>query len=249
MKCFKFLGVAAVAALTLTSCLDGGSNEISGTTYGVVEFSTTSYKNLLYELTGMTVYHSSLESLQSGDCVICYRKINEGDAANQSASEYWTASELTYDKIDKGEVLYTVEDTSVYNAGEMTALEVSVVGYVKGMLFLQSAHPSAASDQSVGMSLSFDRGGETATVDGQNVYDLFLRVRKIADGKSTTGNVAFNNAFSMSDFFAYASAAEKAKGKETVNFRFNYIKEFNADTTQATWTTSKVINYQIPSSN
>lgn len=249
MKRLKFLGAAAVAALMLTSCLDGGSNEVSGVTYGVVKYSTTSYKNLLYELTGMTVYHVNLEALTDGDCITCYRKINQGDAANKSAGEYWTASELTYDKIDKGTVLYSVEDTSVYKAGEMSAIEVGVVGYIQGMLFVQSAHPNSASDQTVGMTLSYDRSGETETVDGQNVYNLFLRVQKISDGKSTTGNVAFNNVFRMDDFFAYASAAEKAKGKEVVNFRFNYIKEFNADTTQATWATSKVINYQITTSN
>lgn len=249
MKRLKFLGVAAVAALMLTSCLDGGSNEVSGVTYGVVKYSTTSYKNLLHELTGMTVYHVNLESLMDGDCITCYRKINQGDAANQSAGEYWTASELTYDKIDKGSVYYSVEDTTAYKAGEMSAIEVGIVGYVEGMLFVQSAHPNSASDQDVSMTLSYDRSGETVAVDGQNVYDLFLRVQKISDGKSTKGNVAFNSAFRMDDFFAYASAAEKSKGKEVVNFRFNYIKEFNADTTQATWATSKVINYQITTSN
>lgn len=249
MKRLKFLGVAAVAALMLTSCLDGGSNEVSGVTYGVVKFSTTSYRNLLYELTGMTVYHSSLESLMDGDCITCYRKINQGDAANKSTGEYWTASALTYEKIDKGTVLYSVEDTTTYKKGEMSAIDVAVVGYIQGMLFVQSAHPNSASDQTVSMTLSYDQNGETETVDGQNVYNLFLRVQKIADGKSTTGNVAFNNVFSMSDFFTYASAAEKAKGNEVVNFRFNYITAFNADTTQATWTTSKVINYQITTSN
>lgn len=249
MKNFKFLGVMATVALILTSCLGNGNSEISGMTYGVVKFSATSYRNLLHELTGMTVYHSNLDALQSGDCVVCYRKINQGDAANQSTGEYWTASELTYEKIDKGEVLYSVEDTSTYNADEMTALEVGAIGYVEGMLFVQSANPNSASDQTVGMSLSYDRNGATETVDGENVYNIFLRMRKLSDGKSTKGNMTFCNAFSMDNFFTYTSAEEKKKGKETVNFRFNYIKEFNADSTQATWTTSKIINYQIPASN
>lgn len=246
MKKLKFLGVMAMAALLFTSCLDGGSNEISGPTYGVVKLSSKSYKNLLHELTGLTVYHPNLEALQSGDCLACYRKINQDDAVNQSATEYLTASELTYQKIDQRPLMSVLKDTTVFDDKEMTVLDVGIVGYVEGMLFIQSAHPNAASDQTVEVSLSYNHGQEVETVNGEDVYNLFLRSKKLTDGKNTSGNVIFETAFRMEEFFSYACNVEKGKGKEVVKFRFNYIKEFDKDSINATWGTSKVIDYQIP---
>ena len=248
MKSLKYLVLMAVSMILFTSCISGSGNEMAGTTYGVVKYSTTSNRNIIHEVTGLYVYHPAIESLQSGDCVVYYRKINQDDEANQSASQYWTASEVTYQKIDRREMEPALKDTSVMDEGELVTVEVGVIGYVEGVLFIQASHPNSATDQTMEVSLSYNQNDEPEVVDGQNVYNLFLRTKKLTDGKSSSGTLAFESAFEFENFLTNACAAEKAKGKEVVNFRFNYIKDIDANS-HASWTTSKVINYQIPSNN
>lgn len=247
MKKLKFLGVVAMATVLLTSCLDGGNNENAYEAYAVVKMSTKSFKNLAYESDyGVPIYYPELDKLQDGQCIFAWKKINGDDPVNQSATEYYTASEFQYRKVSTGDVFYNIDDTATIKKDEMTVLNVALGGYVKGMLFVLSSHPNASSDQSNHVSISFDRNQEVKEINGERVYDVFLRSVKLSDGKNSVGSVAFENAFPMSTFFNYASAQEKSHNKSSVYFRFNYIKEFNKDTTAATWGTSQVINYQIP---
>ena len=145
-----------------------------------------------------------------------------------------------------GDVSPLLDDTATIKDKEMTVTDVAAATYIKGMLFVQSSHPNASSDQTNRISLSYDRNQEVKEVNGQRVYEIFLRAVKLTDGKTNTGNVTFENAYNMSSFFSYAIAQEKAENKQNVYFRFNYIKEFNKDTTAVTWATSKVTDYQIP---
>lgn len=247
MKKLKFLGAVAMATVLLTSCLDGGNNERSYEAYAVVKMSTKSFKNLAYESDySVPIYHPQLDNLSEGQCIYAWKKINGDDPVNQSATEYYTASEFQYRKVPTGDVAPYLDDTTTIKQNEMTILDAGVGGYMKGMLFVLSSHPNASSDQSNLMSLSFDRNQEVKEINGQRVYEVFLRAVKVTDGKNSTGNVTFENAFPMSTFFSYATAQEKSENKTNVYFRFNYIKEFNKDTTAATWATSKVIDYPIP---
>lgn len=247
MKKLKFLGAVAMATVLLTSCLDGGNNESSYEAYAVVKMSTKSFRMLAYESDySIPIYHSQLDNLADGQCIYAWKKISGDDPINQSATEYYTASEFQYRKVSTGEVAPSLDDTTTIKKNEMTVLDTGVGGYMKGMLFVLSNHPDASSDQTNQISLSFDRNQKVKEINGQRVYEVFLRAVKLADGKNNTGNTTFENAFPMSSFFNYAIAQEKSENKANVYFRFKYIKEFNKDTTEATWATSKVLDYPIP---
>lgn len=247
MKKLKFLGAVAMATVLLTSCLDGGNNESQYEARAVVKMSTKSFKNLAYESDyTVPIYHSDLNQLEDGECIYAWKRIDLDDPVNQSASEYYTASEFKYVKVPTGDVSPLLDDTATIKDKEMTVTDVAAATYIKGMLFVQSSHPNASSDQTNRISLSYDRNQEVKEVNGQRVYEIFLRAVKLTDGKTNTGNVTFENAYNMSSFFSYAIAQEKAENKHSVYFRFNYIKEFNKDTTAVTWATSKVTDYQIP---
>ena len=66
-----------------------------------------------------------------------------------------------------------------------------------------------------------------------------------ADGKGVVGNNAFYYAFKTNGHFKTLQSRETAAGNETLNIRINYIKEFNKDTTAATWGKSQIFQTQI----
>lgn len=247
MKKLKSLIAVAIAAVLLTSCLNGGSNEDAHTVCAVVKMSDKSFRNLAYENDNYyPIYHPSLSELQDGQCIYAYRRIVLDDETNKNPTEFLTASEFQYQKVDKGQFNSFLRDTSVFNTGEMTTIDVATASYVKNMLFIMSSHPDASNDQTVEMDLSYNAGEEPKEVNGQRVYDLFFRARKLADGKNNKGSQSFLSAFPMDYFFSSTSNIEKNKGQTSVYFRFNFIKEFSKDSTSVVWGTSKVIQYPIP---
>ena len=94
--------------------------------------------------------------------------------------------------------------------------------------------------------LQYDYNQEPQTVDGKRVYDFFLRVVKTSDGKGIVGTTPFYYTFNTRGYFKTLQSKETAAGNETLSIRFNYIKEFNKDTTAATWGKSQIITIQIP---
>lgn len=69
MKKLKFLSAVAMATVLLTSCLDGGKNEQSGVSYGVVGFSTDAMGYVAYTADEVPVYASGFNNLKDDECV------------------------------------------------------------------------------------------------------------------------------------------------------------------------------------
>lgn len=254
MKKLKFLGVAAMATVLFTSCLDGRNNERSGVTVGVIDMSTDIFKNLAYVDDYTGVYSPQFDALTAGDCVVFPFTINYDDPANNGTNKYLTATVSGYKKLDEGRMSSQVDTTkkSIQKATEITAIDVAIVsasgyGYctIKNYLFLGSSHPKTAEDQSNEYILQYDPSVTPQVVDGKNVYDFFLRVLKRGDGKGTIGTNTFNYVFKAGYTIDALKNKEKASGKEVLNVRLNYIKEFNKDTTDATWGTSKIFSFPI----
>lgn len=68
---------------------------------------------------------------------------------------------------------------------------------------------------------------------------------KNADGKGIVGNNSFYYAFRTNGYFKTLQSKETAAGNQTLSIRINYIKEFNKDTTAATWGKSQIYTNQI----
>lgn len=79
----------------------------------------------------------------------------------------------------------------------------------------------------------------------ENLFMTFLRVEKESSGKGITGFNPSNYAFGTRGELKSFELRETAAGNETLNIRINYIKEFNKDTTAATWGKSQVYQTQI----
>ena len=99
MKKLKFLSAVAMATVLLTSCLDGGNNEQSGYTYGVIGFSLDAMGNVAYTGDNVPVYASTFSELTDNECVYFGYTINYDDPAN-SGKKYLTATVPQYIRLN-----------------------------------------------------------------------------------------------------------------------------------------------------
>ncbi|KKB60164.1 MULTISPECIES: hypothetical protein [Parabacteroides] len=256
MKKLKSLGVVAAATILLTSCLDG-NNERSLNGFGVIELSMDAMGNVAYIDDYTPVYSPAFKDYKDGDCIFFTSTYSTDDPANNGTKKYLTVTNaVASNPLDKGEFV-TYIDTANIIPGEIAALNVGVLDYSytqysftnHNYLFMGSSHEKVALDQPNRYILQWDYNQEPQTVDGKRVYDFFLRVVKNGDGKGVAGTNAFNYVFNTSSYFKTLQSRETAAGNETLNIRFNYIKEFNKDSTAATWGKSQIFQTAIYKEN
>lgn len=249
MKKLKSLGGVAAATILLTSCLDG-NNESSLNGFGVIDYSDD-FRTVAYIDDYTPVYSPVFKDYQPDDCIYFTSTYSSDDPANNGSNKYATVSNaVVTNKLEKGD-FYNIVDTANIMPNEIAALDAALMFgtqysfTLKNFMFLGSSHEKVAADQDNRYILQYNPSQEPQTVDGKRVYDFFLRVVKNADGKGVVGNNAFYYAFKTNGYFKTLQSRETAAGNETLNIRINYIKEFNKDTTAATWGKSQVYQTQI----
>ncbi|GGK08546.1 MULTISPECIES: hypothetical protein [Parabacteroides] len=250
MKKLKSLGAVAVATVLLTSCLDG-NNESSLNGIGVIDYSDD-FRTVAYIDDYTPVYSPVFKDLKTGDCIYFTSTYSSDDPANNGSNKYVTVTNaVVTNKIDNDGYFNSQLDTANIKPGEITALNAGLLyatqySYtLKNYLFVGSSHEKVPADQDNTYFLEYDYSQEPQTVDGKRVYDFFLRIVKNADGKGVVGTNPFNYAFNTHGYFKTLQSKETAAGNETLNIRINYIKEFNKDTTAATWAKSQIYQTQI----
>ncbi|MDH6304144.1 hypothetical protein M2459_000856 [Parabacteroides sp. PF5-5] len=248
MKKLFFCSMLAVGAMLMSSCLgDGGSNEYTYTYYGVADYSLTTGKTVLHFSDADYPLYSSTLALQlnEGECYYVTATIKSDDNPDVATTGYYNAIPTAFDIINKGQVIPIKSDTAVAKQNEMATTNVELVNYVKGYLFVNSYHEAVGGSQKNEFEFSYDSELPTITSGGNDVYQLYLRVRKVQDGTSVTSNLIIPNAYNVKRFFDNISNVEKAKGKDKYYFRINYIKSFDKDSVP-TWTSSEVQYNTIP---
>lgn len=251
MKTLKF-GGAAAALLLLTSCLgDGGSTVVQNTTYGVVELSSKTLTNMVcVDNAGTLFYSPELAkdvSVETGDCCILAYTVDHGSPENQNAAAngYYTVTKNGYAELDRWPFNFNLTDTAKIMENEQVIGNIgNAYGYIKGKMFLETLHKDFLTGQKNKYELSYNPSAEPEKIDGNRVYNLYLRTVKMTDGKSPSGNASIPNAYDLQRFVFSVTSTEKAAGAKAIFVRFNYIKEFNKDTTAATWGVS--LPYQLP---
>ena len=249
MKKLKSLGVVAAATILLTSCLDG-NNESSLNGFGVIDYSDD-FRTVAYIDDYTPVYSPVFKDYQPEDCIYFTSTYSSDAPAHNGSNKYATVSNaVVTNKLEKGE-FNNIVDTANIMPNEIAALDATLMFgtqysfTLKNFMFLGSSHEKSATDQDNRYILQYNPSQEPQTVDGKRVYDFFLRVVKNADGKGVVGNNAFYYAFKTNGHFKTLQSRETAAGNETLNIRINYIKEFNKDTTAATWGKSQIFQTQI----
>lgn len=251
MKKLKSLGTVAIATVLLTSCLDGTS-ESSLNGVGVIDYSDD-MRTVAYVTDYIQVYSPVFKDLTQGDCIVFTSVYSQDDPANDGSKKYLTVTNaVVTNKIENNGNFSSQLDTANIKAGEIAAMNAALFWGIndsytlKNYLFVNSSHEKVAADQDNIYFLEYDYNQEPQTVDGKRVYDFFLRVVKEDDGKGAVGTNAFVYAFNTHGYFKTLQSKETVAGNEILNIRINYIKEFNKDTTAATWGKSPVYTIKIP---
>lgn len=258
MKECKVLGVATVAAsmMLLTSCLGDGNNTTQGSTYGVIDEMALTYEKVVYVSDVQPCYASTIANatdLMSGDCIYFAFSADYDDPVNQGQNKYLTIQVPAqgYRKVTKGNVVpyWSEEDTAVIRNKELTFSAVG--GYqkwtiIKDRLIMIMSHPKASTDQVNNYEIGFNLDQEPTTIGEKRVYELFIRSTQLKEGEKAVGATDFDAAYDMGYFLDRTKGIEKSKGNNLINFRFNYIKEFDKDTVKATWDKTDIFTVEIP---
>lgn len=250
MKTLKLGGLGA-ALLLLTSCLDGGNSVTENVVYGVVELSSKTMTNMVcVDNAGTLFYNPEIAkdvSIEPGDCCMLAYTLDQGSAENQTAATkgYYTVLKRAYQEIDKWSLAFNLTDTAKILENEQTLAGIDgSFAYIKGRMFLPTVHKGFLTGQKNKFELSYDRSAEPEKIEGNRVYNFYLRTVKVTDGKSPSQDGSLVNAYELQRFASSVTSIEKAAGGKNIFIRFNYIKEFNKDTTAATWAVTTP--YQLP---
>lgn len=245
MKTLK-LGGAAAALLLLTSCLgDGGGTVSESAVYGVIELSSKTMTNMVcVDNAGTLFFNPEVAndvSIETGDCCILAYVLDQGSAENQNVATkgYFTVGKKGYQEIDRWSLSFSLTDTAKILNNEQTLTGINApVSYIKGRLFLPTEHKDFLTDQKNRFELSYNPAAEPEKIEGNRVYNLYLRTVKVTEGKSPSQSGSMVNAYELQRFASSVTSTEKATGAKGIFIKFNYIKEFNKDTTAATWATT-----------
>lgn len=262
MKKLFSCSLMAICVLLMTSCLDGGSNQSSGVGYGVIGYSSKTGKTII-KTGGVPVYSAEVaasSNIQLNDCC-AFAYTLDGDIPENSeeaiaANGYYTVTVSQYADIDKYSVTPYLKDTTLIEEKELTVVSTDMgilknydgsIVFIDNKFFLGTYHDGFSSEQKQTLNISFNPDQEPEVVNGDNVYDLFLRVVKTEDGKSSLSQTTqLLNVFDMTSFLNSFEYKEKQASKKSIKFRVNYINTLNEDKTKVTWKSSDVATYVFP---
>jgi hypothetical protein len=254
MKKLMLAGLLTGTLMLLNSCLDGeNSSSSQGQSFGVVEMNLKAGGNVIYHNDlDLPLYSPTLSpNISDGECCLISYLYKSEDNQNIAALGYYTIQEQGYLDVTRIAPIPVKTDTAVIKENELPMASISLSDtygnpiYIKGYLFIYSAHESMDTDQKNRYELSYDMGQEPVLENMNNVYQLYLRANKVTDGKSPKANQAIPNAYYVRPFFENISYAEKGKGKTEYYFKVNYIKSFSTDSVP-NWTSTEVVKVTIP---
>ena len=261
MKKLLVGGLLTVSVMLLSSCLDGGddSNESSGAVVGVAEISLKAGGVVLYYSDyDLPIFSPELSmQMSDGECWFTQFSTTNVDNPDPNAAGYYRVQVTpgSYFPIDKGYSIPFKTDTAVSKTNELAINNIqasmssaAAASYIKGYLFLNSYHREMLTGQTNAFELSYNIEQEPISQSGRNVYQMYFRANKTADGKSPSNDQVIVNAFDVKNFFDNIIYKEKAKGeKEYYYFKINYIKSFSNDSIPV-WEATEIQQMPIPQS-
>ncbi len=247
-KNFIYGLLLTLLSLSATSCLDDGGSQVSLTSQpAVVKLDSESGKVLLLK-GGDRIGNEKLDAdpnIVDGDCGLVDFVLDYSDAQNiqtDSVLDYYTASSLTFLKLPKNPLLPELSDTSrvVWTERVITNIyEKSVL--LENSLFLFTDHSIRFDIKEVDFSYNKE-GAPFVEKDGKRIYDIYLRIA--GDSTGTQKEIKYN-VLALDSLIHYQAPIEQAAGKDSLNFRINYLSAVKNDSTPS-WRTSQDYTILLP---
>lgn len=228
------------------SCLDDGGNQIKLDSQPAVVKLDLDGKKFLILKGGDSVYAESLDNnadFAAGDCGLADFELDFSDGSKvqstDSAANYYIASSLRFTELVKHPLYPELSDTSLVDPTEMVITNIhDKTVLLENNLFLFTDHTIQIGLKEV--DFSYDKESKpTVEEDGKRVYDIYMRIS--GDTIGTQKEIKYN-VLALDSLIHYQGAVEQAVGKDTLNFRINYLSAIKSDSTPF-WKTSK--NYMI----
>jgi hypothetical protein len=254
MKNLLFCGCIAACTLMLSSCLETGTQNYTGSNIpGVIRFDIKNMKtvidaNYFYPF---GFYDPKIETMgfTEGDCIMFDYSVNleSQENANYQANGVIHGTLAGLSPVDLYYCSASMTDTTTLLDKEQPiayAMDANMGwSVVANKLFLFSDF-KYFTDQKTEWSMSY-RPELIAEDDGygKHVYSLFLRAALRVEGKAPELTTVVANAFDIGRFIEIITAQEKRAGSTAAYIKINYIKEIKSEA--PVWTASELIQYPI----
>ncbi|MCK9343160.1 MAG: hypothetical protein M0P33_04540 [Massilibacteroides sp.] len=254
MKKVVLASLLLAATGVFTSCMESSGNDVTGSSFGVVEIKTS--QKVIYVSDSECVYASNLASDQNinpGDCCYFGYNIDFDAAENKDAKTkgYYTVTGTQYVPLDKQPISSYIMDTATVMTNEVKVSNIDLTNwaFIKSHLFITAYFNEVKTGLERSYNLSYDPNAEPKIVDDGNggtirVYDLYLRVLADNEGKSSTINDYATAVFDMSEFSSYVDRIEKATDAKYVNFVIHYVSAIDEDSTME-WKETATLSYVL----
>lgn len=235
--------------LLVTSCLDEGGNQVTlAAQPAVVQLARGNNKVLLLK-GGDKISTDALSAdpnLNVGDCGLADFVLDYSDARNiqtLDSAGYYTATSLKFEKITKNPLLPLLADTSRIDSTEMLVNSIyEKTTLLDNNLFLFTDHSIQINVKDISFSYS-EEDGPTVEEDGKRIYDIYMRI--LGDTLSSSYKEIKYNVLVMDSLILKQAEVEKAIGKDSLNFRINYLSAIKEDST-GVWKASPYYTILLP---
>ena len=235
VKKYNLYAVLAVALAMAVSCMSEGGQKVSVGNYpGVIvkhgdsAFVYLKGNEVIYSATG-------LQALDDGDCVVMDFLLDYSLPENADSGRvkgFLTVSMKKVTPLPRYPLLAALTDTATALPGERVISSVyGQHAFIRDMFFFFTGH--AADSLPLQFNLSYD----PASAPAEDVYDLYLRVSADAGEAKASQPQTQANAFLLEEL--------SRRETDSLFFRINYVRQFNADSTVISWASTPVYRYSI----
>jgi hypothetical protein len=257
MKRFFIGGTLAACLLTVSSCLETGTQTYSDSNVpGVIRFDLTSMKTMVdaspFYPYGFFDPNVATMAFNDGDCILFDYNVDLNSAEN---SNYQTTGSIygTVTKVSPVDLYYctgNMRDTTALldNEREIAyAIDASLKCDLVGNKIFLFSDFKYLTDQKTEWILYYNPELQPEKDEmNRRIYTLFLRAVVRTEGRAPETTSAVVNAFDIARFLDFVKNTEKSASSTEAYFKFNHIKEIKADSS-FTWSTSDLIKYTVSS--
>lgn len=243
MKSVRFLSLSVITcmlALFVTSCLDGNGNRRNGSCYAVAGTNSL-YLPVLHTRGWGDLSCNGIDKFVAGECYVIAFEINyDEQPADASSKGYYFATVSGSEKVKNYGSIDRISGELEPRDKEQLISSVAIADLVQNQLFLE-VYSTQVEKQTTTYELYYHPDSVTVDPSSGNIYNLYLMATGDKEGDGTN-QVGERTAFSIADFWRWATEQEKENA--LINVRIKFAKSIDTSVTPAKieWTESSAVS-------